>query len=90
LGLNEFSSSKNFIISPNPTNSVLNISYQGLENVDTIEIIDNLGKMVYTIAALSNNDFTTTLNLPSLQSGVYVVVLKNNDKNIASEKLIIK
>ena len=78
------------VVYPNPSDKEVTINYKGIENVDTIEIVDILGKTVYNTPALSNNSFSTTLNLPNLQSGNYILILKNENKLIVSEKLIVR
>ena len=75
-------------LGPNPVKNDVTIQYQGLEPVDTIIFYDITGKEVYTIAAIGNNAFMSTFSIAQLQSGMYVVTLKNKNKTVASSKLI--
>jgi uncharacterized repeat protein (TIGR01451 family) len=71
LGLNEFSSSKNFIISPNPTNSVLNITNFNNSIISSITIYNLLGQQMQTI--INPNEI---IDVSNLQSGNYIVSIK--------------
>jgi alpha-tubulin suppressor-like RCC1 family protein len=75
-------------LSPNPVGTEFSLNYKGIENVDAIVIYDLIGKEVYRIDALGNNAFSTSFNVASLQSGTYLVVLKNKNKKISSAKMI--
>jgi hypothetical protein len=46
--------------------------------------------VVFSTQALGNTNFKSTLVLPQLPSGNYLVLLKNKNQIIASEKLILK
>jgi uncharacterized repeat protein (TIGR01451 family) len=71
LGLNEFSSSKNFIIPPNPTNSVLNITNFNNSIISSITIYNLLGQQMQTI--INPNEI---IDVSNLQSGNYIVSIK--------------
>jgi hypothetical protein len=74
-------------IFPNPASNQVNITIR--ESITNAEIIiyDLLGKKVYSEKPKSN--FKTTINTSQLQSGMYNVILKSNEKLITSKKLII-
>ena len=78
------------VVYPNPSSNEVTITYKGTANVSTIELVDGLGRIVYTIIALSNNSFSTTLTLPTLPTGIYEILLKDKNTVVASEKLVIK
>jgi hypothetical protein len=91
LSTNEFSTNKvKIVVYPNPASQEVSVSYQGLEQVEIIELVDALGKVVFSTQALGNTNFKSTLVLPQLPSGNYLVLLKNKNQIIASEKLILK
>jgi hypothetical protein len=91
LSTNEFSTKKiKIVVYPNPASQEVSVSYQGLEQVEIIELVDALGKVVFSTQALGNTNFKSTLVLPQLPSGNYLVLLKNKNQIIASEKLILK
>ena len=71
LGLNEFSTSKNFIISPNPTNSVLNILNSKNSIISSVTIYNLLGQQIQTI--INPNEI---IDVSNLQSGNYIVSIK--------------
>lgn len=80
----------NIILNPNPVKNDLNLNYKGSELVNTIVIYDLTGREVYSSQSITAAAFSCTLNVGQLQSGNYVVVLKNNDKTVVSKKLIKK
>lgn len=74
----------NFNIYPNPvTNGIVNISSNSNEAIK-VAVYDILGKQV-----LNNTLTNNTLNVSSLNSGVYILRLSQNN-NTTSKKLIIK
>ena len=75
-------------VSPNPVKNELTLRYQGNEQVDTIVLYDVLGKEVYRIQAMGNLSFVSSFNIGELRSGTYIVVLKNNDKNVVKTQVI--
>lgn len=72
----------NFSISPNPATSSFDIVSE--EQIETIEISDILGKVVYQNITVFKN--ATTVDVSSLQTGVYFVKLNSN----TVQKLIIE
>jgi len=71
-------------IYPNPSNGILNFSSDAvLENV-TIQIIDVSGRIVF---AETNLKTATSIDISTLQSGIYIVKLNHDGKTI-SQKII--
>ena len=88
LGVEEFSATNAMRISPNPAGSELTINYKGVETIDTIVLYDITGKEVFTLEAIGNNAFSSSFSIASLQSGTYIVVLKNKEKSVVSGKAV--
>ena len=82
------SSSTRFIISPNPAQNELNLTYKGTEVINTISIYDISGKEVFSTQPAATTILMATFSLAALQSGNYVVALKNNGKTIVSKQLV--
>ncbi|WP_418508574.1 T9SS type A sorting domain-containing protein [Corallibacter sp.] len=79
-----FNANNEFNIYPNPvTNGTVNISSSSNEAIK-VAVYDILGKQV-----LNNTLTNNTLNVSSLNSGVYILRLSQNN-NTVSKKLIIK
>jgi alpha-tubulin suppressor-like RCC1 family protein len=78
----------NLTLSPNPVSNELTLHYKGVENVNTICIYDLLGKNVYQSKPATSNNLTTIFSVSELQSGTYLVVLKNNEKTVVSKQLV--
>ncbi|WP_339839868.1 choice-of-anchor L domain-containing protein [uncultured Flavobacterium sp.] len=82
LGNNTLS---NFVIYPNPTNDILNIQNKENSVISKVNVIDLLGKTIYT----SNYEVSNvTVDLSSLNSGIYFVEIYSND--IKTVQKIIK
>ncbi|WP_405575346.1 alpha-amylase family glycosyl hydrolase [Winogradskyella sp. Asnod2-B02-A] len=71
-----------FTIYPNPTNSSFSVNV----NVSNIEVYDLTGKLVKSF----KGDFTRTdtFDISTLNSGIYMVKVQNNDNRILTSKLI--
>lgn len=74
LGTQNFQDTKAFTASPNPTSGDLNINGK---NISTVAVFDILGKQVanYNYGAVN----TATVNMGSLNAGVYMVKVSNNE-----------
>lgn len=69
---------------PNPFNHKLNIQVGSTENVD-VEIVDLTGQIRKTEKNISGH---TVLNTSNLNSGVYMVLIKEGDQVIATEQVV--
>lgn len=78
-----------FTIFPNPAQNAANIS-MNLKGNATLKLVDMTGKTIETVQ-LKNIDgqHTHSFEVNHLQSGVYTVVIENNNKQ-STQKLIIK
>jgi hypothetical protein len=75
-------------IFPNPTENVLSVLYE-TEKVVTITIYDILGREVFAIPAVFDDNYRCNLDVSQLRQGVYFLILRDsNDKQLFSEKLI--
>jgi hypothetical protein len=82
------SENKEIQIFPNPAQNELQIAYKGVSVVNSIEIYDLSGRVVYTTSPMASSSFSAILNISELQSGSYVVVLKNGEKKVVSKQMI--
>ena len=77
LGIDAFASSI-FSVYPNPSSGILNVNFiNAIENVN-LQIIDVSGQIVFSEVNLSANK---TIDISSLQSGMYVVKINQDGKN---------
>jgi alpha-tubulin suppressor-like RCC1 family protein len=89
LGTDDFvTDATQLIVSPNPAGADLNLSYKGQAIVDTIVIYDLTGREVYRIAALGSTSFQSSFTIGFLQSGRYIVSLKNATGVVASKQIL--
>lgn len=75
-----------FILSPNPTNEILNISSNLKTNGFKIEVIDALGKILISEEYKELNQ--TSINVSNLNSGIYFIKVISGENN--STKKFIK
>jgi len=74
----------NFRISPNPANSVLNIS--SVSNINQISISNIIGQKVLSINSLNTKNYV--LDIRSMKNGVYIIAIKNSDGMISLTKFV--
>ena len=74
------------IISPNPTNEVLNIETQNGLPIESVKIIDMTGKVIKQINEPTNAS-KVQINVKNLASGIYAIVLTSRG-NIITDKFI--
>jgi hypothetical protein len=87
LAVQDFENESVMKMFPNPTSGTINIQINQYVGKVTIQVSDLTGRVVYT---LKNADFegNKTLNLSTLNNGVYIVSVKGDDLNYV-EKVII-
>ena len=75
---------------PNPVNNQLILNYKGEYSEMLIEIVDILGNKVIEIPTekILEKNKNITINVNSLETGIYIIHVKQNGKYIYSEKLI--
>ncbi|MCF8463986.1 MAG: T9SS type A sorting domain-containing protein [Flavobacteriales bacterium] len=71
---------------PNPTEGVLNIEVEKADDLNSISIVDVVGRTVAQLSVFGNTK--TVINLNNLVDGVYHVNL-NSDKGITSKKVVL-
>ena len=81
--------SDNFIVYPNPTNGLVQISLKNnSETIQNVIIFDVLGKAVKKVDAVNSNQ--TNINVSALSSGVYMVEVATENDLKQVKKLVIK
>ncbi len=75
-----------FVVYPNPNNGDFTISVTGLDKTPSIEIYNTIGKLVFKdVLTTEKNSFNT-----NLAAGIYFINIIENNKVIATQKLICK
>ena len=83
----------NIFIYPNPFSDILNITVQAKRNIDelNVEIINLYGqKLTSTINKNVFGEFKIETDLSNLPSGMYLLIVKENGKQVYSKKMIKK
>ena len=86
LAVNEAAFNKGFAIYPNPAKGEVNISLSKAAKDATYQILDLSGKLIST-GSLPNEK--TQVNISSLKTGTYRIVISNNGET-TSKNLIVK
>jgi hypothetical protein len=81
-GIRSFADNSAIRISPNPVSDVINL--QNIKNSSSIRITNLLGQNVITINRLSGS----SINVASLDKGVYYLIINNQDGTSGSLKFI--
>jgi hypothetical protein len=77
----------NISLSPNPANKLINIKVDGLMGDNEILIRDYLGRKIFTQTI--NNTQIAPIKVEHFAKGIYVVELWQENKLIATEKLVV-
>jgi len=76
-------------IYPNPSRGIVNISYSGTRAIDVeIEVIDTLGKQVYALSAVIDNE--ATIDMSNMSNGTYFINIIEAEIGSRIVKRVIK
>jgi hypothetical protein len=81
----------NLIVYPNPANNEVFVSFENqFGNAINIEVVDQLGRLVYTNSATQMIGYNTIgLDLSSVSDGMYSVLL-HSENNTITKRIIVK
>lgn len=85
VGIQENSLGSNVLISPNPTNGLLNISFNTTPQNTKIELYNSIGALVLTETMANKNN---TINVTDLSSGIYFMKVLEGNRVVAVKKLV--
>ncbi|MBC7695808.1 MAG: VCBS repeat-containing protein [Burkholderiales bacterium] len=85
VGVKESLMSNNILISPNPTNGILNISFTSIPQNTKIEIYNSIGALVLSETMSSKNN---TIHISDLSSGMYFIKVIENGKAVTVQKVM--
>jgi hypothetical protein len=71
---------------PNPASSSVNIQYEAIPTTASIEIYDLTGRRMVSHQPKESKG-VWTVDIQNMATGIYVVVLKDNDKVLQQQKL---
>jgi len=86
--LNELSVLQQFVLFPNPSSGEFTIQWLGTDDEITIEIVDMVGRKIF-ITTANGSDNSMIISDQKLSSGVYLVQLKQNNKQV-SKRITIR
>jgi len=91
VGVEELMGIANVLVYPNPTSSDVFVSFDNQNgNAINIEVVDQLGRLVYTNSATQMIGFNTIgLDLSSVSDGMYSVLLHSGNNTI-TKRIIVK
>jgi hypothetical protein len=73
------------LISPNPTNGILNISFNAIPQNTKIELYNSIGALVFTETMSNKNNI---INVSELSSGMYFMKVLEGNKVVAVKKMV--
>jgi hypothetical protein len=76
-----------FKIYPNPTNGIINVYSK--ENIETIEVYNNIGDLIYSKNNTQHSTELYQLDISGNASGIYMIRLKVNNQ-IVNHKIILQ
>ena len=85
VGVKENSFNGNILIAPNPTNGLLNISFNTIPQNTKIEVYNSIGALVLSEAMTNKNN---TINASELSSGIYFMKVFEGNKVVAVKKVV--
>ena len=69
---------------PNPANSVINIDAKEVQELSTIKLYDNMGRLVH------KGEFEPSIDVSAYESGVYLLELSSDNGNSYSSRIVIE
>ena len=89
LSIDEIDLSFDVNIHPNPSRGIVNISYSGTRTLDVeIQVIDILGKQVYELSTVINNE--ATIDMSNMENGTYFINITEAETGSRIVKRVIK
>lgn len=85
VGIKENSFNGNILITPNPTNGLLNISFNTIPQNTKIEVYNSIGALVLSETMINKNN---TINISDLSSGIYFMKVLEGNKVVAVKKVV--
>ena len=85
VGIKELVYSGFLFISPNPTNGILNISFNAIPQNTKIEVYNSIGALVLT-ESMSNK--YNTINVSDLSNGMYFMKVLEGNRVVAVKKIV--
>lgn len=87
-GVREIGNSSNIQIAPNPSKGVFSVK-GNIGSDAQLKVIDMTGRIVYTQAITASNGYVdTTIQLPGVSQGLYLLSLTSDTENIVSQIVV--
>jgi membrane carboxypeptidase/penicillin-binding protein PbpC len=88
---NEWILNWNFNLYPNPTNGIVSLEFElsELVQISKIEVVNNLGQVVYFKDVLFSNNHIETIDLEYFTGGIYWVKIIDNEGKFIAKKLVV-
>ncbi|MES2763033.1 MAG: FG-GAP-like repeat-containing protein [Bacteroidota bacterium] len=85
VGVKEILMNGNVLVSPNPTNGILNITLNTVPQNTKIEVYNMVGALVFSETLITKN---STINIADLSTGMYFIKVIENSKVITVKKIV--
>ncbi len=90
LGVDSFDLDNDFVIYPNPNNGEFTVKFSGATGDVNLEVFDIRGRSILqNTYSNTTNEFNKSLSLGNVQSGMYLLNIKNNGQTV-TKKIIVE
>ena len=91
LGIEEVAEEGTLAVFPNPTEGIVNITYEGSPGSEFLFTIQNtVGQLIINeTIRLQDNSYSSSFDLSSYPSGIYFITVQS-EKGILTEKVFVK
>jgi hypothetical protein len=88
--INEVNLASNFLVQPNPTSGIFNVTSSNFnEKINEVSIVNLLGKEVYRSNSIDNNT-NLDFDLSEFSNGIYFLQIKTNKGNLTKKIVLTK
>ncbi|WP_299250424.1 reprolysin-like metallopeptidase [uncultured Lacinutrix sp.] len=89
LSVEDFDLENSFSVFPNPNNGEFTVKFNEATGNINLEVIDIRGRSIFKNNYNNSGDFSKTINLGSVQSGMYLLRVNNGTKAV-TKKIIVE
>lgn len=89
LSVTDFDLNNSFSVFPNPNNGEFTVKFNGATGNINLQVVDIRGRSILSNIYNASGDFSKTINLGNVQSGMYLLSVNNGSKTV-TKKIIVE